>query len=160
MGNIAGFNAAEVDPNVGFDLIPSGQYVAVITESELKPTSTGEGQRLALTLQICSGEYQNRKLFDNLNLHSHGPNRETTEKIARGTLSSICRSVGVMTPNDSSELHMKPMRVTVGIEVRKDNGEKQNRIRKYEAMNAGPSEAVATQPAAAASYSESTKTPW
>ncbi len=127
MANLSGFNAADVDPNVGFDAIPAGDYDAVITASELKETKSGTGKYLQLTLQILSGEYQNRKLWDRLNLENQN---EKAVTIARGTLSAICRAVGVLTPNDSSELHDKPLRIRV--KVRKDQeGNPQNEIGSY-----------------------------
>lgn len=146
MANLGGFNAAEVEPNVGFDAIPAGDYDAVITASELKETKAGDGKYLALTLQILSGEYQNRKLWDRLNLQNKN---EKAVQIARGTLSAICRAVGVLTPNDSSELHDKPLRIRV--KVRKDqDGNPQNEIGSY-------SKRGTAQPAATSS---SEGTPW
>lgn len=147
MANLGGFNAAEVEPNVGFDAIPAGDYDAVITASEMKETKSGEGQYLQLTLQILSGEYQNRKLWDRLNLQNKN---EKAVQIARGTLSAICRAVGVLTPNDSSELHDKPLRIRV--KVRKDqDGNAQNEIGSYSKRGGGVPQPV-TQ--------ESGKAPW
>lgn len=39
MANLNGFNAHEVDPNVGFDPIPAGKHVCIITGTEMKPSS-------------------------------------------------------------------------------------------------------------------------
>src|SRR3990172_3284342 len=38
MANLNGFNANNVDPATDFEPIPAGKYLAVITESEMKPT--------------------------------------------------------------------------------------------------------------------------
>jgi hypothetical protein len=150
MADLAGFNANEVPPNEGFGLIPRGDYDAVIIDSEKKLTKNGKGHYLALTFQICSGEYQNRRLFENLNLWN-----ESTEavQIAKGNLSAICRAVGVPTPGDSSELHNKPLKISVAI---KKEDEERNRIVGFKPRNAGPAapteaqktnqEAVATAP--------------
>ncbi len=48
--------------------IPAGKYLAVITESEMNPTSQGQATLLQLTFQIIEGEYQNRLLWARLNL--------------------------------------------------------------------------------------------
>ena len=147
MVNLGGFNAAEVEPNVGFDAIPAGDYDAVITASEMKETKSGDGQYLQLTLQILSGKFQNRKLWDRLNLQNKN---EKAVQIARGTLSAICRAVGVLTPNDSSELHDKPLRIRV--KVRKDrDGNAQNEIGSYSKRGTA---------ATVASTSDSGKAPW
>lgn len=52
-------------------------------------------------------------------------------KIARATLSQICRAVAVMKPKDSTELHDRPMRIKVVCKSRKDNGEPANTIVEY-----------------------------
>lgn len=60
MANMSGFDANEVEPAVGFDPIPAGKYLAVISESEMKPTRSGVGQHLQLTLQVIEGAYRGR----------------------------------------------------------------------------------------------------
>ena len=60
------FNANEVEPSTGYDPIPAGKYQAVITESEMKPTKTGNGQYLQLEFEIIEGEYKNRKVWARL----------------------------------------------------------------------------------------------
>ena len=67
-GNLSGFNAADVEPNEGFTPLPAGEYQAIISESEMKPTKDGQGKYLQLKLQILNGQHQNRTLFDRLNL--------------------------------------------------------------------------------------------
>ena len=160
MANLSGFNAAEVEPNVGFELVPSGDYEAVIVASEMKPTKKG-GEYLDFMLQIINGPHQNRKLFDKLNLVNVNP---TAVTIAKGTLSAICRAVDILTPNDSSDLHNKPVRVSVGIRKREDNGEMENHIKSYKARNVGPATqpTLMTQPQVAyvASALEVRKAPW
>lgn len=129
MANLGGFNANNVKPNKGFDALPVGEYDAIIVASEMKPTNAGNGEYLNLTLQVLSGQYQNRKLWDLLNLKN--PSQDAVD-IAKGTLSAICRAVNVMEPNDSSELHNKPLRVRVKID--KDG---RNKITSYKPRQAG-----------------------
>jgi hypothetical protein len=138
-GNLSGFNANDVDPNSKFDVIPAGEYDVVIVSSEVKTTTKGDGKYLSLEMQVLNGEYQNRKLFDNLNLWN--PSDEA-QKIARGTLSAICRAVGVMTPGDSSDLHNKPLRVKVVVKKDTEFGE-QNKVKGYKARNGAPVAATA-----------------
>ena len=128
MANLNGFDAREVDPAVGFDPIPAGKYLAVITESEMKPTKSGVGQYLQFTFQVIEGEYKGRLLWARLNLDN--PNALTV-KIARAELSAICRAVGVMAPKDSVELHDLPLVITVGHKKREDTGELTNVIKAY-----------------------------
>lgn len=136
-----GFDAKQVEPNQ-FDPIPAGEYDAVIVNSEVKTTAKGDGRYIKLQLQILNGQFQNRVLFDNLNLWN--PNQKAVE-IARGTLSSICRAVGVLTPRDTSELHGKPLRIKLKVEKSDEYGD-QNRVAGYKPRQAGPSEKLPPAP--------------
>ena len=127
MANLSGFDASKVEPAGVYEALPAGDYQVIITESEMKPTKSGTGRYLQLKLQVINGKFQNRTLFDRLNLDN--PN-DTAVQIAKATLSSICRAVNVLTPQDSSELHNKPL--TAKVSVRKDdNGNPQNEIKGY-----------------------------
>lgn len=143
MANLSGFDASKVEPN-DFGTIPPGDYEACIINSEMKATKDGQGSYLNLEIQVINGQYQNRRLFDKLNLQNKN---EQAVTIAKGTLSAICRAVNVLTPNDSAELHNKPMRITVG--SRKNdykNGEMENYIKSYKPRSGG-SVAPVTRPA-------------
>jgi len=143
MANLNGFDASTVEPNVGFDPIPAGKYLAVITNSEMKTTKAGNGEYLEIVLEVIEGPHKGRKLWDRLTLKH--PN-DLTVQIAKGTLSSICRAVGVLKPSDSLELHNLPLVVSVGMKNREDTGEPTNVIKSYAARSATP----APQPAATA----------
>jgi len=130
-----GFDANNVEPN-SFDLIPVGEYDAVIVKSEVKKTNDGTGRYLNLQLQILNGPYQNRTLFDLLNLWNKN---DKAQQIAKGTLSAICRAVNVLTPKDTSELHNKPLRVSVGVQKGSgDYPEDKNKIKAYKPRQSGP----------------------
>jgi hypothetical protein len=128
MANLQGFDANTVEPANNLDPIPDGKYVAVITDSEMKPTKSGTGNYLQMTFQIVEGEYANRLLWVRLNLDN--PNA-TAVDIARRELSSICRSVGVLVPTDSSDLHDLPCELTVVLKRRRDTGDLQNEVKGY-----------------------------
>lgn len=128
MADLQGFNAHEVEPTTSFDPIPADKYVAMIVESEVKPTKTGNGSYLQFTFQVMEGPYKGRLLWTRLNLDN--PNQQTVT-IARSELSAICRAVGVMTPNDSVELHNLPLVITVRCKKRTDTGEVTNEIKGY-----------------------------
>jgi len=143
MPNLNGFNANDVDPAVGFDPIPAGKYLAIITESEMKDTKSGDGKYLQFTFQVLEGEHKGRMLWTRLNLEN---NNATTVKIARAELSAICRAVQVMSPKDSVDLHNLPLIITVGHKKRKDTGDLTNVIKGYDRK-----EAVAARPVSAGS---------
>jgi hypothetical protein len=128
LADLRGFDAIQVEPSTDFDPIPAGKYLAVITDSELKPNKAGTGSLLQLTFQIIEGQFQNRLLWARLNLDN--PNA-TAVQIARADLSAICRAVGVLAPRDSVELHNLPLVIHVRCKKRTDTGEITNEIKGY-----------------------------
>lgn len=128
------FDATSVAPATAYEAIPSGDYLGMIVESDMKPTKAGTGSYLQLTLRIIDGEHNGRKLFDRLNLDN--PN-QTAVEIAQRTLSAICHSTGVMAPTDSAELHDKTMLIKVGVEQDKLDGTLRNVVKGYSSANQG-----------------------
>ena len=135
MANLNGFNAAQVEPSQDFEPIPAGKYQAMIVESTMKATKSGGGQYLQLTFQILDGPYKGRNVWARLNLHN---SNATAVQIAKQELSAICRSVGVLTPRDSAELHNIPLVITVKCKKRSDSDELANEIRGYSLKAAAP----------------------
>jgi hypothetical protein len=162
MADLRGFNANTVEPSESFDPIPAGEYLCVITASDEKPTKAGNGSYLELEFEVIDGPYKGRKLWDRLNLAN--PN-ELAVKIARATLSAICRAVGVMEPKDSCELHDLPLFVKVRVEKRADTDEPSNVIKAYRSRSGAPAGAVAAistaaHPAVSSPPTTSNVPPW
>jgi len=130
MADLRGFDANTVEPTGDYDPIPAGKYLAVITESEMKPTKSGSGSYLQLTFDIIDGPHKGRRLWARLNLDNPNP---TAVAIAKAELSAICRAVGVFAPNDSIELHDIPLVITVKCRKREDTGEITNEVKGYSA---------------------------
>jgi hypothetical protein len=142
MANLNGFDANTVEPANDLEPIPFGKYVAVVTDSEMKPTKNGSGNYLQLTFQIIEGPHANRLLWVRLNLDN--PNATAVE-IARRELSSICRAVGVLTPNDSTDLHNLPCFIHVKVKRRSDTGEMQNEVKGYSRRDASAKPIAASE---------------
>lgn len=110
---ILNFDARTVVPDPGApEPLPAGWYNVVIVESQMKPTSNGMGERLALVFQVIDGQYANRKLFEGLNLRNPNP---AAQEIAFNQLSAIGHAVGHTLIGDSTELHNKPLKVKVKV---------------------------------------------
>lgn len=150
MADLRGFDANAVEPAGDFEPVPAGKYLAVITESEFKPTKAGTGSYLQLTFQITDGPFANRLLWARLNLDNPS---DTARKIAQGELSAICRAVDVLAPNDSAELHNLPLMITVRCKKRGDTGEITNEIKGYAKKDSPP-------PASPAAPAANTTPPW
>ena len=150
MGNLQGFNANEVEPTGSTEPLPAGWYTAMIVDSQFKPTKAGTGEYLELTFEVVEGEHQNRKVWARLNLNN--PN-QTAVDIAQRELSAICRAVGIMTPQDSTDLHDKPLSIKVAIRPAGNGYDASNEVKGY--GEADGSVSVEEKPAAAAG-----KKPW
>ena len=135
------FDANEVEPSSPLDPIPDGNYLAVVTASEVKPTKSGTGSYLQLTFEVIEGDYKSRLLWTRLNLEN--PNA-TAVQIARQELSAICRAVGVMKPQESQELHDLPLIVDVRSKKRSDSNEMTNVVKGYYKVGQTPVAGVAT----------------
>lgn len=150
MADLQGFDANQVEPTGDFEPIPAGKYLAVITESEMRPNKAGTGSLLLLTFQIIEGEHRNRLLWVRLNLDH--PNA-TAVQIARADLSAICRAVGVLAPRDSVELHNLPLVIQVRVKKRTDTGELVNEIKAF-------TQREPSAPVAAAAPASNGAPPW
>ena len=152
------FDAANVDPNAGFEVYPAGKYLAQIVASEMRPTKDGRGQYLFLELDILEGQFAGRKLFDRLNLVNDNPD---TVDIATRTLSSICRATGQMQVKDSEQLHLIPLIADVRVRPPKGQYGESNSIRYLPRNAAAPTPATRTPAgyAAPASAPATTATP-
>lgn len=160
MANLGHFDATSVAPREDFAPLPPGEYVAQITDSEMKPTSKG-GQRLELTFEVIDGPAKGRKVWANLNLDN--PNPRAVE-IAQRELSAICHAVGKLQVNDSQELHYKPLVIRVEIEEQLGYSPK-NVVKAYKAAtgHGGQGNAPSAVPSAAAASSASPSSsapPW
>ena len=147
MVSFSNYGLEQVKAN-DFEVIPSGDYPAIITEMEEKPTKDGTGMRLNLKVQIIDGKYQNRTLYDGLNTVNKSA---VAQQIGRQQLKSICVALNNPSPKDSSELLNKALMVTVKIGKDMD-GNPRSEVKGYKARltTARVAEVVA-QPTAAGS---------
>ena len=150
------FDATQVEPQGEYTPIPAGDYKVHIITSEMVANKAGTGQMLKLELEIMEGDQQGRKLFDRLNLDN--PNATAVE-IAQRTLSAICHAVGVLSVEDSEQLHFKPMIAVVAVTPPKGEYGAGNQVKTYKVIGDGAANGNApvksgftpAKPAAAAS---------
>lgn len=128
MASLGGvFDATAPENQSQNSILPAGDYEVIAIASEVKQTKDGSGRFLSYQFQVTKGEYQNRRIFQRFNLWSQS---EKAVAIARGQYSEFCRAVGVLTPEDSSDLHNKPLLIKVKVRADTGYGE-QNDIAKF-----------------------------
>lgn len=145
MANIQGFDATKQGPMMDFSAMPVQKNVlAMMTASTMKPTKKADGMYLECEFTIMAeGQYKSRKVWTRLNLSN--PNKQA-EDIANRELGAICMALGVPKPNDSADLHGKPLLIDIGIET-SDQGKAQNKIEKYIAVGSAGVGTLAQPPA-------------
>lgn len=134
------FDASAVAPQVTNGVIPAGTYLAHITESDIRPLASGNGQGLKLTFEIIDGQHKGRRVWDNLNIQHTS---ETTQRIAQAQLSALCHAVNVIKLEDTSALHYKPVKIKVTVREAQGNYQESNNIKGYESASGATSAPVA-----------------
>lgn len=128
------FNASQVAPDTGRgDPLPQGWYDVAMVQSEMKPTSAGDGAFLQCVFDVVSGPFQGRKLFSRFNLRN---NNAQAQEIAYKQFSAVCHAVGHLQVGDTSELHGRPLKVRVKVRPAEGQYEASNDITKYDNINA------------------------
>jgi hypothetical protein len=129
------------------DVLPAGDYIMQVVQSEVRATKDGSGQYVWIEFDILDGEHQGRKYWDRLNIWNANP---TAAEIANRALTSLTRACGLVAIEDTEELHFKPIKVRMGVSKRKDTGELQNRATYLPLQEGGAPQAPARAPAAPA----------
>jgi hypothetical protein len=120
--------------------------LAHITESDVQPLKSGNGEGLKLTFEIIDGQFKGRRVWENLNIrHSN----EDTQRIAQSQLSALCHAVNVIKLLDTAALHFKPVRINVTVREAQGIYKASNNIKGYESAGGGisaPAAPVYTPP--------------
>ncbi len=152
------FDSSAVAPQATMGVIPAGQYLAHITESDIVDLKSGNGQGLKMTFEVIDGQFKGRKVWTSLNVvHTN----EVAQGIAQSQLSAICRATGVNKLEDTGSLHFKPIKITVAIKPANGDYKEGNEIKGYDAANgvAPAPTPVAQTPAAPAANSSAKAAP-
>lgn len=158
------FDASEVELSE-YEILPEGDYVLQVVDSEIKPTSKG-GTQLIYTMQVVGTTHDGKQIKERLNIVND--NQKAVE-IAFQTLAKISLACGVQKVNDSSDLHGKKFIAVIGIKkgegtyikdgVEKKNGD-QNVIKKFAPMIGGQVQSTTTQSTSSSAAPEAKKMPW
>lgn len=96
------FDPSQVDDVYGFEPMPTNTvFQWEIGDAELKPTSSGTGQRLNVRCNVLGPSHEGRVVFAGFNLQNDSAK---AEEIARRELGALCRAVGIVALSDSDAL--------------------------------------------------------
>ena len=122
-----------IPQNDEFAPLPSGWYKVVVIGTELKQTKSGTGSYLKVQYQVVDGQYQNRTVFQNLNLVNDNP---VAVKIGQQQLGQVVRACGLESIRDSSEMHAKVLEIELKVRKSEDYGDS-NEVKKARAVRNG-----------------------
>ncbi len=124
-----------------------------------KPCGVRDDAEGAVRVGRCAGFNVGLNVFDWVRLNLENPNATAVE-IARRELSAICRSVGVLVPTDSTDLHNLPCMIHVRLKRRNDTGELQNEIKGYSRRESGAKSLEANAADSGLKTPGSSSAPW
>jgi hypothetical protein len=139
------FDATQHQPS-SFEPMPLDWYDLLVSGSEIKPTSKGDGMRLNLEITVQSGRFMGRKMFQGYNIQN--PNSEAV-RISMGQLSALAHAVGVLQVQDSTQLHGIPFKGRLKVRKAEPNSgyDDQNELTACKpASDPQPTNTVAAQP--------------
>lgn len=105
MANLSGSYDPNAEAQQDIGAIPTGEYLAQIVDSDMKPTKKNDGEYLELEYEVMDGQFKGRKVWARLNLQS---TNQQAQEIANRQFASVREATGVANPRDSQELHYKP----------------------------------------------------
>tara|TARA_R110000851_G_scaffold99923_1_gene215264 strand:- start:3130 stop:3639 length:510 start_codon:yes stop_codon:yes gene_type:complete len=142
------FKTEEVEDSP-FELMPIGEYTAMITESELRQSRKGF-EMLVLTFELQDDKFTGRKIISYLNV---GHETESVQNMAMQDLKRICAALGMDKLDDTDDLHHKRMKIKVDVQKGKPYTDKEtgevregydnNTIKGYFSVNGSTSNASA-----------------
>ncbi len=124
-------------------LIPDGEVLAQIFESDLIDNKSGTGKIAKFGWEIINGQFQGRKLWTQENV-SHS--NVQAQEIGQRNLKRICEGAGVGPIRNTEDLHFKPMLIKIGHDEAKNGYDASNKILGYKFY--GPTGSAPPAPAA------------
>ena len=122
------FDITEVEEKTEYALLPEGRYRCIVSSSDIKENNAGTGDNLNLKIEIVSGEYAGRLVFENLCWRHES---DKAVQIARARFAELCRAVGILAPADTEQLHDIPFDCIIGIQKGSKGYSDSNKVKKY-----------------------------
>lgn len=150
------FNAeAEAQKAVSFDPIPAGQYNVIVDDMTDERSQTG-GVYYKVEMTVLDGEFEGRKIFDNINVRvvpkpGADPSKsKIAEEIGKRTIGQLLVAAGKPLAKDSAEVVGAQLRIRVKVDA-KPGFDPKNRVTEYKPIGgtAAPAAPQSTAPASA-----------
>ncbi len=161
MVDISGAYDQNAEAQTSFDPLPAGEYRAKIIEAEIEDISktSNKGRCLKLTWQIETGQYNDRLVWQRLNMW--GENMSNLDKvisIAQSQFAAIRHATGKLTPQNTNELLHIPC--TIKVIIKTDPSGQYDPQNEIKAVKVVGGSAPATNTQNTASAAPSGGAPW
>jgi hypothetical protein len=95
-------------------LLPEGDYVLQVIQSDVKEAKSGNGLNLELVYEVMEGPCAKRRVYDRMNNIAHS--NAQAQEIGQRPLKRLCEALNLGPITDSDTLHFKPFRGSVRVE--------------------------------------------
>jgi hypothetical protein len=154
MASLRGEYDTEAGTPGDFDTFEAGVYPVELTESDIVATKAGTGKMFKYRVRITQGDLTDRLVFGQMNIQNKSP---IAAKIGSEEFRALREIVGVMVPEDTTELHFIEFPAVVKVTPAKGEYKAKNEINwgaTYKLFSSGEAPPVAandnTPPAKAA----------
>ncbi len=114
-------------------VLPEGEYILHVIESDVVPTKNGEGTLAKLTYEVVDGPLAKRRIWDQMTIqHSNAQAQE----IGQRSLKRLCEAVGLGPITETDSLHFRPFRGSVRIEKGQGGYDDKNVVKGFKSMTA------------------------
>lgn len=156
------FDATNIQPGGSFEVLPAGEYVVILTSSDMKPTKANDGQYMEIQMEVIDGPHKGATIYDRLNVINNNPK---AVEIAQRALSAICHAVGVISFRDTAELHNRPLLAKIKyVDAVIQNGQQiygaKNEVQRYKAIGAQQPQAAHQQQPIPQAAPAQAQAPW
>jgi len=113
-GNGFDFDPQTEEGSQAFELLPKGKYTAEVVDAAIVDIKSGRGQMLKLTWVLSGGEYDDRRVFQQIIVQHDS---EDAIRFGRQRIKDLCDACGIRERiTDVSVFLHKPCEITVAIE--------------------------------------------
>lgn len=142
MIDLSEFEFDKVPVQEGRFVLPAGEYVAAVIESEQRQTNSGDGSYVRLTFEVLAGEHKGRRIWENFNLWN---NNQDAVRIAKERMARLMRAAGHEKLTSADQLCGVPVVIVVKVGSHYKTNEATSEIKGYKSAAKAPAVAPKAQ---------------
>lgn len=137
------FDPSTVDISDNYEPLPPGEYTVEVIDTDVRQTKAGTGEYISLTMRVVDGEFENRRIYSNINHINPNPKAQA---IGDKQKAQICYALNITEGlSDTLQLHNIPMNVLVVIEEGSNGYGPRNSVKAFKPVDGVPHVAPAAQ---------------